>query len=183
MKQTFLLLLATLLLAAPCPAQTVKIAFVDTDAFSNPYQGIKRLVRAVQSVEKEFAPRLTKLQEEQWRRQQQVEQIPFVGPIPVDPRPMTPERKRYVREQNEKMKHEFERERQELQDAYNKRMREVLSPIQEDITKSLESFAKQRGITLLLDSSRTSCYSGDCRSIIKLDVTGEFVSQYNRLNP
>ncbi|HVG35253.1 MAG TPA: OmpH family outer membrane protein [Pyrinomonadaceae bacterium] len=186
MKRIFLLLLATLLLAAPCPAQTTgKIAFIDTSAFNDPYQGIKRLVRAVEGVDKEFAARLVKLTNDQWRLQQRVEQIPFFGPIPVDPRPMTPLRKKDVIAKGETMKREFERQRKELEDAFNRRTQEVLSPIYDDITKSMESFARQRGITLLIDSSRTTCCVGDCRAMREreLDVTQEFISEYNRLNP
>ena len=52
---------------APAPAQGAaiaegKFAIIDTDAFSDPQNGIKRLVVAFQTVEREFKPRRDEVQ-------------------------------------------------------------------------------------------------------------------------
>ncbi len=183
MKRISLLLFATLFLALPCAAQDSRIAVLDTDAFSEPDTGITRLIKAVESVNKEFEARRREFLNKQRRLQQQYEQLSLLGPIPVDPRPMTPERKLAVREQSEALKRDFERQQKKLEDAFNRRMLEVTAPIFEDITKSLESFTKQRGITLLLNAGTVSCSVGDCSLKGLPDVTREFIAEYNRLNP
>ncbi|HKR00513.1 MAG TPA: hypothetical protein VJT09_07555, partial [Pyrinomonadaceae bacterium] len=72
----------------------------------------------------------------------------------------------------------------EMLRAQEKRMRDVMAPIREDIHKSLEQFVMVRGITLLLDSSKTACVVGcDKQATAALDITEEFITEYNRLNP
>ena len=56
-----------------------------------------------------------------------------------------------------------------------------MSPIQEDIAKSLEAFARGRGVTVLFDESKMGgamLVLGDA-----LDLTAAFIADYNRRNP
>ena len=72
----------------------------------------------------------------------------------------------------------------EMQTAYNQRSEEAAAPILKDIRRSLELFSQSRGITVLLDTSKSACLVGcDRESTVAIDVTQEFIAEYNRLNP
>src|SRR5687767_2070122 len=141
-RQVVSLFLVLIALAAQAFAQSGRIAFVDTLAFSHPVSGITRLVRAHAIVEREFAPRRAELIELYNRLQQQQRKFSFFGPIPTDPEPMTPERRKELRSQAETLKLDFERKQNEIESAHDARSKEITAPIYEDIRNSLESFAK-----------------------------------------
>ena len=68
--------------------------------------------------------------------------------------------------------------------ASDRRIREVIGPIAAHIEKHLEDFARRKGIELLIDKSRTSCVVRCHWEVLAdRDVTGEFIREYNRLNP
>ncbi len=182
-KRIALLTFAALVLSAPCPAQSSRIAFVDSNVFIQPERGIKRLVNALSIVEGEFAPRRAELSDMQRRLQSKLEQFAYLGPIPTDPEPMTPERRTKLKEEAEQLKRDFELKQAQMDRAYSKRVNEIAAPIYEEIQQSLQKFARSRNITLLLDSSKSTCSAGDCSLMGRLDVTAEFISEYNRLNP
>jgi outer membrane protein len=152
--------------AQSAPAQAnvpdSKIALVNTEAFSDEKQGITRLVNAVKGVEREFDPRKKELQGLQQRITTLQEDI-------------TKET------QLADMKKDFQRRGEDAQAAYNKRMQEAISPIYDDIGKALDAFAKQRGITLLLDASKIG------PAILSLndgmDITLAFIREFNTRNP
>lgn len=183
MKRIALLTFAAFVLAVPCPAQTGRIAFVDSTAFIQPERGIKRLVNAVERVDLEFTPRRAELLEMQRRLQAKLEQFNFLGPIPTDPTPMTAARRTELKAQVEYLKRDFELKRTQVDRAYSKRVTEVSAPIYREIQHGLEEFARSRNITLLIDSSKSPCSAGDCSLMGRLDVTAEFIAEYNRLNP
>lgn len=183
-KQLLPLVPLLLVLAAPCPAQPTRVALIDTRAFTDPGNGITRLVNALSLVDREFEQRHARMLELHNLLLTQPEGSGFVGPIPTDPRPMTPERRKKLKEEAEKMRRSFEWERKELQRAYDKRLEEVRIPIYEDILRSLEAFAKARGITLLVDVNSLSCpISCQIESAADINITREFIAEYNRLHP
>ncbi len=183
-KRLLNLTLALLILTIPVFAQSEKIALVDTNAFAYPQTGIARLIRVMESVEQEFVPRWTEIAGMYARLQKELEKYSFAGPIPTDPRPMTPERRKELKETADTMQRTIERREADLRLDYSKRLKEATAPVSLDIRNSLESFARSRGITLLLDTSKTACVVGcDKEATAALDVTGEFIAAYNRLNP
>ena len=179
-KLTFALLLLTI----PVCAQSSKIAFVDTNAFTHPQKGITRLIRAMENVDQEFVPRWTEIAKMYGRIQQELEKYSYAGPIPTDPRPMTRERRKELKEAADTIQRSIEQREAELQADYSKRIKEATAPVSQDIRNHLETFAKSRGITLLLDASKTACVVGcDKEATAALDVTQEFITTFNRLNP
>ncbi len=60
-------------------------------------------------------------------------------------------------------------------------MKEALDPFQEDIRLELQRFAGERGIELLIEARSFECgIKCDPKIIESLDVTGEFIEEYNR---
>jgi Skp family chaperone for outer membrane proteins len=183
-KQLILSSFVLLMLTGAVFAQSDKIALVETNAFSHPQTGIARLIKAIESVDREFEPRRLELSQIYSRMTKIIEQYSYTGHIPTDPRPMTPERRKELKAQAETMQRSFKRKEAEFQLAHSKRTEEVTAPILQDIRRSLESFAKLRGITLLLDASKMACVVGcDKQATAKIDITQEFIAEYNRLNP
>lgn len=66
---------------------------------------------------------------------------------------------------------------------YDGRISEVVGPVYEKIRQFMETYAQQRGISLILDVSsqenmRTFAFIGS-----DADITQDFINEYNRLNP
>lgn len=179
-EQVIFVPLLLLVLATSCPAQ--EVAVIDTNIFGYTRKGITRLVKAMESVDREFEPRRAELLQMHERLQKQLEKFSFAGPIPTDPEPMTPERRRRTKAEAEEMRRLVAQKEEETQRVYSRRIREVTAPINDDIRKSLEAFAKARGIMMLLDASKLACLVGcDRESTAAIDVTQEFIAEYNRL--
>lgn len=183
-RQIINLVLVLLVQTIPVCAQSSKIAFVDTNAFTHPQKGIIRLSRIMESVEQEFVPRWSEIAGMYKRLQKELDKFSYAGPIPTDPRPMTPERKKALKEAADTIQLSIERREAELQLDYSKRLKEATAPVSQDIRNHLETFAKSRGITFLFDASKQACVVGcDKKATAALDVTQEFIAAFNRLNP
>jgi Skp family chaperone for outer membrane proteins len=165
-------------------AQSKQIAVVDTNQFIQPQKGIARLLRALESVEQEFAPKWKEISRLHELAEREVEGFSFAGPIPTDPRPMTRARREEMQDNVKAIRNLIEERKAELERSYVRRNQEVTDPIHKDIRRSLKSFARSRGITAILDASRSACLVGCAEKLAgTLNVTPEFIAEYNRLNP
>jgi Skp family chaperone for outer membrane proteins len=82
-------------------------------------------------------------------------------------------------DQLEQLKKDITRKGEDAQAAYNRRRQELFGPLQEEIGRALESFAKARGITVIIDASQVPLiYAAD-----GLDVTRAFITEFNTKNP
>ena len=86
---------------------------------------------------------------------------------------------RQKRDQLAQMSTEYKRKGEDAQAAYNKRRQEIFLPLQQDIGKALEAFAKARGITVIVDGSQVPVvYAAD-----SIDITRAFINEFNSKNP
>ncbi|HVF86062.1 MAG TPA: hypothetical protein VM866_00670 [Pyrinomonadaceae bacterium] len=153
-------------------AQQKRIVLINSDAFLTPVSGVVRLVRAMEGVEREFAPHRRQLSEAHDEMQRQKELPGYSGPVPTDPRPMTPGRKKEIRDEIKAMTGALEKSQSQVQTAYERRMKEALAPIQEDIRLELQRFTGERGIEVLVDARSSECViKCDPKIIESLDVT------------
>ncbi|HLE61516.1 MAG TPA: OmpH family outer membrane protein, partial [Pyrinomonadaceae bacterium] len=139
-------------------------------------QGIVRIVTAMKRVESEFQPRRTELQQLQQKVNQLTEDINKTMTIAA---PQEIQRKQDTLDQAKK---DAQRKGEDAQTAYNKRMQEVMGPVYEDLGKALDTFAKARGVTLLLDVSKIG------PAILNtppeaMDVTRAFITEFNTKFP
>src|SRR5918992_872811 len=112
--------------AAGAGAATVpdgKVAIVDTEAFGDPKTGIVRLVRAFESVNREFTPQRDELQKLRAQYDQIVKDISATKSV-ADQRALAAKA-----DQAESLKKQIERKSQDAQDAYSKRLRDVTAPV------------------------------------------------------
>jgi len=154
-------------------AQTGRIAVIDSAAFSADKDGIARVVNAMRTVDAQFQPLRTEVQGMQERYNSLVADIQKTSTV-ADPKTIATKT-----DQAETMKRDIERKTQDAQISIQKRMQEVLGPLQEDVYNTLQAFAQQRGISVIIDASRVPLiYFNDT-----VDITKEFITEYNRAKP
>lgn len=161
--------------ASNAPIPDSKIALINTDAFSDEKVGIGRLVNAMKRVDSEFTPRKNELQ----GIKTQIDKL--TADIQSTQNVATPQQIAQKTEQLESLKRDFQRKGEDAQAAYNKKLQETVGPLYEDIGKSLDAFARGRGITLLLDAAKIG--PAILAATDAMDVTRAFIAEYNSKNP
>ena len=83
-------------------------------------------------------------------------------------------------DQLDQLKKDSQRKLEDTQAAYQKRRGDLLTPLQTDVGKALDAFAKAHGITLIIDGSQVA---GVLFAADSMDITKVFISEYNAKNP
>jgi Skp family chaperone for outer membrane proteins len=150
-----------------------KIALIYSDAFLDAKTGIGRFTTLVTTLNREFQPRQTELQSLQQKIQALTDDITKTAPV-ADPK--TTQAKQ---DQLDQLKKDFQRKGEDAQAAYNKRKGEMFQPLQDDIGKALEAYAKQHNINVIIDGSQVPLvYAAD-----SIDITRPFINEFNSKNP
>jgi Skp family chaperone for outer membrane proteins len=167
---------------APAPAQTAatvpesKIALIYSDGFLDAKTGIARFNTLVTTLNREFQPRQTELQTMQARittLTNEVNQAQAASSV-VDPKSIQAKI-----DTLEQLKKDYQRKGEDAQAAYNKRKQDIFQPLQDDIGKALEVYAKQHNINVIIDGSQVPLvYAADA-----LDITRAFINEFNSKNP
>lgn len=153
-----------------------KIALIYSDVFLDAKTGIGRFNTLVTTLNREFQPRQTELQGMQQRIQTLTNEVNAAQAASsvVDPKSI-----QVKIDQLEQLKKDYQRKGEDAQAAYTKRRQEMFSPLQEDISKALEAYAKSRNIHVIIDGSQVPLvYAADA-----LDITRAFVNDFNSKNP
>jgi len=168
--------------AATAPAQTApqtvavpesKIALIYSDAFLDAKTGIARFGTVVNALNREFQPRQTELQQLQQKIQALTDDISKTAAV-ADPRTLQTKQ-----DQLDQMKKDLQRKGEDAQAAYDKRRKEIFTPLQDDIGKALEVYAKAHNINVIIDGSQVPLvYAADT-----LDITRAFINDFNSKNP
>jgi Skp family chaperone for outer membrane proteins len=155
------------------PLPDTKIAFINTEAFGDEKGGITRYVTAVKSLEREFQPRQTELNTMQTRIKGLADEIgKLTGNSVVDPKTIQAKQ-----DEGERLQRDLKYKKEQADADFAKRYQEVVSPISADIGKALDSFASQRGITMILDISKLAPAILTVNP--NMDVTAAFIAEYN----
>lgn len=150
-----------------------KIAMIYSDAFMDPKTGIAKFNSLLSTLNREFQPRQTELQGLQTRINTLTKEISDTQSV-ADPNAI-----RTKRDQLEQLNTEFKRKGEDAEAAYTKRRQDIFLPLQQDIGKALEAFAKARGITVIVDGSQVPVvYAAD-----SIDITRAFINEFNSKNP
>jgi len=149
------------------------MAMIYSDAFLDPKTGIARFNSLLGTLNREFQPRQAELQGLQTRIQTLGKEIEDTQAV-ADPNAL-----RTKREQLAQLNTELKRKSEDAEAAYQKRRGDIFGPLQQDIGKALEAFAKARGITVIVDGSQVPVvYAAD-----SIDITRAFISDFNSKNP
>ena len=152
-----------------------KFAVIDTEAFGDQKNGIKRLVAAFQAVEREFKPRRDEIQTLKTRYDALVKQASDTRTV-ADPKSLAG-----ISDQAETLKEDIERKQSAGQRDLNKRVKELTDPIYADIGTALQAFARARGLSVVFDISKM----GGVVMVVNqgVDITPAFIAEYNQRNP
>jgi outer membrane protein len=150
-----------------------KIAMIYSDAFMDPKTGIAKFSSLLSTLNREFQPRQTELQGLQTRINTLTKEINDTQNV------ASPDSIRQKRDQLEALNTEYKRKGEDAEAAYNKRRQDIFLPLQQDIGKALEAFAKARGITVIVDGSQVLVvYAAE-----SIDITRAFINEFNSKNP
>jgi outer membrane protein len=82
-------------------------------------------------------------------------------------------------DQLDQLKKDIQRKGEDAQANYNRRRQELFGPLQEEIGRALEAFAKARGINVIIDAAQVPLlYAAD-----SIDITRAFIADFNSKNP
>lgn len=152
-----------------------KIAVIYSLAFQDPKTGIARFTAAVTKLNGEFQKTQDELTATAARLRQQQDEIAKLQQSPTT----TPAQIQARIETLDQQKKDYQRKGEDAQAAYQRRRIELLTPLQEEVGKALDAFAKARGITFILDGSQIPfLYASD-----SIDITKAFIADYNSKNP
>ena len=150
-----------------------KMAVIYSDAFLDPKAGIAKFNSLLGTLNREFQPRQSELQGLQTRLNTLAKEIDDQSAVAA------PDSLRQKREQLTQLNTDFKRKGEDAEAAYARRRQEIFTPLQQDIGKALEIFAKARGINLIVDGSQVPMvYAADA-----LDITAAFIIEFNAKNP
>jgi len=160
--------------AAPAgPIPDSKIAVIYSAEFTDPKTGIARFGTLVSALNREFEKTKKDLDTLQQRAQQLSDDIEKTRNV-ADPKQL-----QQKVDQLEQMKIDIKRKGEDAQTAYDKRQGEIFQPLQDDIGKALETYAKAHNINVVIDGSRVPVvYAAD-----SLDITRAFIAEFNSKFP
>ncbi|HEY8224794.1 MAG TPA: OmpH family outer membrane protein [Pyrinomonadaceae bacterium] len=158
---------------APAAVPDSKMALIYSEAFLDPKNGIARFNALLNTLNREFQPRQTELSGLQQRIEQLTKEIKDQQSVAA---PASIQQKQ---DQLDQLKKDYQRKGEDAEAAYNRRRQEIFGPLQEDIGKALEAFAKARGITVIVDGSQVPMvYAAE-----SIDITRAFITDFNAKNP
>lgn len=157
---------------------TSKMAVIYTDLFLDQKTGIAKFNSVVTKLNGEFQKQKDEITQLQQRTQTLEAEISKLREAP----PGTPIDQRALQtkiDQLDQLKKDTQRKAEDAQAAYNRRRQELFMPLQEEIGKALEAFAKARGINVIIDAAQVPLlYAAD-----SIDITKAFIADFNSKNP
>ena len=153
-----------------------KVAVIFSAAFQDPKQGIARFGVLLNKLNGEFQKTQDDLNQTAKTIQTLQDEITKLQGS-ANPDAKTVQAKV---DQLEQMKKDYQRKGEDGQAAYQRRRQEVFSPLQDDVGKALDAYAKARGITLVIDGSQVE---GVLYAAEAIDITKAFITEYNSKNP
>ncbi len=157
-----------------------KVAVIYSEEFQDPKTGIARFNATKNKLVGEFADRQKKLDDMAAKIKQLPDEITNLQQQAAKGTPIAPQTIQAKIDQLDQLKKQATRETEDGQALYQKRSQELFGPLQEDVGKALEAFAKARSITMILDGSQVQ---GILFTADSVDVTKAFISEYNSKNP
>jgi outer membrane protein len=155
-----------------------KIAIINTDAFLDPKTGIAKFNSVVNKLNGEFQKLKDDINAMQTRAQALETEINKLREAPEG----TPIDQRALQakiDQLDQLKKDIQRKAEDAQAAYNRRRTELFTPLQEEMGRALEAFAKARGINVIIDAAQVPLlYAAD-----SMDITRAFITEFNSKNP
>jgi Skp family chaperone for outer membrane proteins len=164
--------------AASAQLPTAKMAVIYTDMFLDAKTGIAKFTIVLNKLNGEFQKikdEITQMQQRATALEAEINKLREApAGTPIDQRSLQTKI-----DQLEQLKKDVQRKAEDAQAAYNRRRQELFNPLQEEIAKALEVFAKARGITAIIDAAQVPLlYAAE-----NIDITRAFITEFNTKNP
>jgi Skp family chaperone for outer membrane proteins len=154
------------------------MAVIYTDMFLDQKTGIAKFNNVVAKLNGEFQKLKDEINGLQTRAQTLEGEITKLRDAPAG----TPIDQRALQakiDQLDQLKKDTQRKGEDAQAAYNRRRQELFTPLQEEIGKALEAFARARGINVIIDAAAVPLlYAAE-----SIDITRAFIADFNSKNP
>lgn len=157
---------------------TSKMAVINSDFFLDQKTGIAKFNSAVSKLNAEFQKVKDELVQLQTRATTLESEINKLREAPAG----TPIDQRSLQakiDQLEQLKKDIQRRGEDAQTSYNRRRAEIFTPLQDEVGRALEAFAKARGINVIIDAAQVPLLFAD----EKTDITRAFIADFNSKNP
>src|SRR5215217_4216530 len=155
-----------------------KMAVIYTDLFLDQKTGIAKFTSVASKLNAEFQKPKDELTQLQSRAQALESEINKLREAP-EGAPINQQALQAKIDQLEQLKKDIQRRGEDAQASYNRRRQELFGPLQDEIGKALEAFAKARGINVVIDAAQVPLlYAAD-----NIDITRAFITDFNSKNP
>jgi len=155
-----------------------KMAVIYTDMFLDQKTGIAKFNTVVNRLNGEFQKLKDEINQMQQRAQALETEINKLREAPAGT-PIDQKSLQAKIDQLEQLKKDIQRKAEDAQGAYNRRRAELFQPLQDEIGKALEAFAKARGINVIIDGAQVPLlYAAE-----SIDITRAFITEFNTKNP
>lgn len=154
-----------------------KVAVIFSAAFQDQKQGIAKFSVLVNKLNGEFQKTQDELNQSAKNIQTLQDEVKKLQESTTAVDPKTVQAKV---DQLDQLKKDYQRRGEDGQAAYQRRRQEIFAPLQEDVGKALDAYAKARGITLVMDASQIE---GILFASDTIDITRAFIAEYNSKNP
>jgi outer membrane protein len=155
-----------------------KMAVIYTDMFLDQKTGIAKFNTVVNRLNGEFQKLKDEINQMQQRAQALETEINKLRDAPAGT-PIDQKSLQAKIDQLEQLKKDIQRKAEDAQGAYNRRRAELFQPLQDEIGKALEAFAKARGINVIIDGAQVPLlYAAE-----SIDITRAFITEFNTKNP
>lgn len=154
-----------------------KVAVIFSEAFQDSKLGIAKF----NVLQNQLVTEFKKPQDELTAAAQRVQSLQDeITKLQSSAAPVDPKTVQAKLDQVEALKKDSQRKLEDTQAAYQQRRTALMTPLQEEVGKALDAFAKAHGITLIIDGSQVP---GVLYAAESMDVTKVFISEYNAKNP
>ena len=155
------------------------MAVIYTDMFLDQKTGIAKFNTVLAKLNSEFQKLKDEINQMQTRAQQLETEVNKLREAPAGSSPVDPQSLQTKIDQLEQLKKDIQRKGEDAQASYNRRRQELFTPLQDEIGKALEVFAKARGINVIIDAAQVPLlYAAE-----STDITRAFITEFNTKNP
>jgi Skp family chaperone for outer membrane proteins len=160
---------------ASVPVPVSKMAVIYTDAFLDQKAGIAKFNSVLAKLNGEFKQIKDELDGMQTRAQTLEAEINNLRQNSATPAATLQTKI----DQLDQLKKDAQRKGEDAQASYSRRRQELFLPLQDEIGKALEVFAKARGINVIIDGAQVPLlYAAE-----SIDITRAFIAEFNSKNP
>jgi Skp family chaperone for outer membrane proteins len=181
MKNLLTIAFSIIFLAVSAIAQTqtvsLKIVFMNTNAFYDEKQGITKLVNANKQLNNEFAARIKDLDDGSRRLDGIAKEMETMQKLP----PAQFNRAAYTTKQDEgeRLQRELQYKKTELETAISKRRVALVGPISREIGDAVTEFSKKNSYGVVFDVAKLDNSGALLFLADAADVTKDFIAFYN----